>query len=150
MADVRFYHLERQSLDQILPQLVTKALAGDHRIVIRAANDAQAEQINAHLWTFDPESFIPHGSAKDGHEAEQPVLIASASENLNKASVLILAGGQDGGDVPDGFSLVCDMIDGRDEQAVTAARQRWKIYKDAGHDVTYWQQSAAGGWEKKA
>lgn len=150
MSEVRFYHLEKQSLDQVLPKLVTKALENDHRILIQAANDADAEKINTHLWTYDPASFIPHGTAKDGNEKNQPVWISNSAENLNNADVLILTAASEDTPVADGFNLICDMIDGRNDSAVTAARQRWKHYKDAGHNVTYWQQTPTGGWDKKA
>ena len=33
--------------------------------------------------------------------------------------------------------------------AVDAARGRWKSYGEDGHDLTYWRQTGAGGWEKK-
>ena len=42
------------------------------------------------------------------------------------------------------------MFDGHDDEAVSAARQRWKAHKDSGHALTYWQQTERGGWEKKA
>ena len=29
-------------------------------------------------------------------------------------------------------------------------RARWRRLKDAGHELTYWQQTPQGGWEKKA
>ena len=149
MADVRFYHLEKQSLDQVLPKLVGKALENNHRIVIQVANDTQAEHINTHLWTFDPDSFIPHGTSKDGHEKNQPVWITSNEENPNDADVLILTSASEDRGL-EGFALICDIIDGRNDEAVSAARTRWKTYKESGHDVTYWQQSATGGWDKKA
>ena len=47
------------------------------------------------------------------------------------------------------FTLCCDMIDGRLDEEVAAARTRWKAYKDAGYEVTYWQQTE-NGWEKKS
>ena len=43
-----------------------------------------------------------------------------------------------------------ELFDGRDETAVADSRERWKVYKAAGHTVVYWQQTPAGGWEKKA
>ena len=43
-----------------------------------------------------------------------------------------------------------ELFDGRDEDAVARARQQWKAYRDAGHTVSYWQQTDRGGWEKKA
>ena len=33
--------------------------------------------------------------------------------------------------------------------AVDAARGRWQAYKDAGHRLTYWQQTVRGGWKEK-
>ena len=42
------------------------------------------------------------------------------------------------------------MLDGRSNEQVTQARQRWKSYKEEGYDITYWMQSDSGGWEQKA
>lgn len=148
MSEIRFYHLERQTLDQVLPALLSKALSGGRRIVLKAPNAQEAERLNAHLWTYDPNSFIPHGSDKDGHAEHQPVWITARDENPNGADVLILSGGVDSPLLGD-FALCCEMLDGRDPEAVSAARTRWKDYKDAGHDITYWQQGPQG-WEKKA
>ena len=148
MTDIRFYHLESQSLEQVLPALLSKALSAGHRIVVKAASDGAVEALNQHLWTYHPASFLPHGTQKEGMAEEQPIWITSTDENPNEASVLILTGGAESPDITD-FKMCCDMLDGRDPDAVQAARARWKIYKDAEHDVTYWQQGAQG-WEKKA
>jgi DNA polymerase-3 subunit chi len=40
------------------------------------------------------------------------------------------------------------MFDGNDEAALAAARARWKAAKEAGHTLTYWQQTEKG-WEKR-
>ena len=50
----------------------------------------------------------------------------------------------------DSFARCFELFDGRDDAAVTESRTRWKAYKAAGHTVVYWQQTATGGWEKKA
>ena len=42
-----------------------------------------------------------------------------------------------------------ELFDGNDSQAVDAARGRWQAYKDAGHALTYWQQTVRGGWKEK-
>ncbi|MEZ5813900.1 MAG: DNA polymerase III subunit chi [Alphaproteobacteria bacterium] len=148
MSEIRFYHLERQTLDQVLPQLLTKALSGGHRVIVKTANDQETQRLNTHLWAYDPSSFLPHGSAKDGHETDQPVFITTLDENPNEADVIILTQGTAANDLEQ-FKLVCDMIDGRNNEAIQAARARWKTYKDAGHTVTYWQQSPEGRWNKK-
>lgn len=147
MTDIRFYHLDRQSLEQVLPSLLSRALDQGHRIVVKTSDEKQAERLNETLWVYDPNSFLPHGTAKDGFADKQPVWITVSDENPNNADLLVLTQGTQSPAIAD-FKLCCEMLDGNDEQAVSAARTRWKAYKDAGHSVTYWQQSAKG-WEKK-
>ena len=50
----------------------------------------------------------------------------------------------------DGYARIIDMFDGRNEDMVAAARLRWRSYLDQGLNLTYWQQTETGGWEKKA
>lgn len=148
MSEIRFYHLERQTLDQILPSLLGKALQGGHRIVVKTPHEAETERLNQHLWTYDPASFLPHGTAKEGSPEEHPVWLTHKEENPNGADVLILVQGAQSA-LLEGFSLICDLLDGRSPEAVAEGRARWKEYKAAGYDITYWQQSSQGGWEKK-
>lgn len=147
MTEIRFYHLERQSLDQVLPALLSKAVEGGHKILVKTADEQEAERLNNHLWSFRPDSFLPHGTEKDGFKEDQPIFLSAQDDNPNGADVLILTQGT-ASDTLDQFSLCCEMLDGRDEQAVKEARERWKTYKEKGFAVTYWQQGEKG-WEKK-
>ncbi len=144
-TEVRFYHLERQSLDQVLPGLIAKALEQGRRIVVKTASDSETERLNEHLWTYNPGSFIPHGAKKDGRAEKQPVWLTAEDENPAGADVLILCHGADSA-TRGNFKLCCEMLDGRDEAAISAARERWKAYKAEGFAVTYWRQGAKG-WE---
>lgn len=146
-TEVRFYHLERTGIESVLPGLLAKALENGHRVVIKTADDREAQRLNEFLWTYDPGSFLPHGMKKDGHADRQPVYLTANDDNPNNADMLILTHGAQSTQQAS-FKLCCEMLDGRDETAVTAARARWKQYKDAGYAVTYWQQGARG-WEKK-
>lgn len=149
MTEVRFYHLRHKPLDLALPELVSKAFAAGHRMVIRLPDKKQVEDWNQRLWTFQPDSFLPHGSARDGHPAEQPIWLTDTDENPNDATMLVLVAGA-GVDMAGDYALCCDMFDGNDEDAVKAARNRWNSFKTAGFSVTYWQQTERGGWEQKA
>lgn len=148
MTEIRFYHLERQSLDRALPALLEKARQKDHKIVIKVPDESERERLNAHLWTYDAAGFLPHGSEKDGYADRQPVYLTAKEENPNGADVLILTGGADSQKQAE-FTLCCEMLDGRDAEAVKAARRRWKTYKEQEFDVTYWHQGAQG-WEMKS
>ena len=147
-TEVRFYHLERSGLDQALPGLITKALETGRRVLVKMADERAVERMNEHLWVYNPNSFIPHGAKKDGNAERQHVYLTANDDNPNNADVLILTGGAQAADIKN-FKLCCEMLDGRDEAAVSDARARWKTYKDAGYAVAYWQQGEKG-WEKKA
>ncbi len=107
------------------------------------------DSLDAALWTFDDRGFLPHGSAKDGHPAHQPVWLSDHIENPNRAGALVLTEGGAAVDLSD-WKMAIDFIDGGDEGAVQAARERWRAYQQAGHELTYWTQGADGGWTKTA
>lgn len=148
MTEIRFYHLEQQSLEQVLPALLSKALENGHRILVKTSDDHTAERLNEYLWTYNPNSFLPHGSKKDGNAEQQPIWLTSEENNPNEADVLILTNGATS-DSMDEFKLCCELFDGRDPNIVSEARTRWKAYQEADHDLTYWQQGT-NGWEKKS
>lgn len=149
MTEVSFYHLERSAVEAALPKILEKALAAGHRSVVLTGSDERLAALNSALWTYDQNSFLPHGGAEDGRATDQPIYLTTNEENPNGATVLALVDGVAGVDVT-GFERVLDLFDGHDNQAVEAARARWKILKEAGHDLKYWQQTEAGGWQQKA
>ncbi|MCK6418299.1 MAG: DNA polymerase III subunit chi [Alphaproteobacteria bacterium] len=146
MTEIRFYHLERSELLQCLPSLLTKALASGRKILIKAPA-AALKTIDDSLWVYQADAFLPHGLAESAYAAQQPVCLTEKEENINGADMLVLTHGQEHNKINE-FTLCCDMIDGRDAQAIAAARTRWKSYKDQGFVVTYWQQTDQG-WDKK-
>ena len=149
MSEIRFYHLLTQGLDQALPAILSKGLSGGRRAVVLLGSDNEVRYFNEHLWTYSPDSFLPHGAKEDGHEKYQPVYLTAKPENPNGADMLVLWNQQD---VPENiadFTLCCDFLDGQNDDSVAAGRARWKAYKEAGHSVTYWQQTGTGGWEQK-
>lgn len=149
MTDIRFYHLMQKRLEQALPELVAKAVERGHRVLVQAGSAERVELLDTALWTYDPGSFIPHSAANDAHAAEQPVFLTTEDRNVNAATVLMLTDGATSTQV-DSYAMLCEIFDGNDEDAVTAARARWKEYKDAGHTLAYYQQNDMGRWEQKA
>lgn len=148
MTDIGFYHLTGTPLERALPKLVEKVLEAGKRAVVMAGSEERVEALNAALWTYRPDSFLPHGSARDGNAADQPVWLTTEDENPNGASFLILGDGAASENVA-AFERCLEMFDGRDEAAVAEARKRWKDYQQAGHSVVYHQQTQSGGWERK-
>lgn len=148
MTDIRFYHMITKRLEQALPELLAKAITLHPRIVVKAGSRERIEAIDSLLWTYDPAGFLPHGYIRDGSEADQPVWLTTEEDNPNGAQMLVLADGATSARVGD-YALCCELFDGNDEEAVTAARARWSDYKAAGHELTYFQQDDQGRWVKK-
>jgi len=149
MTEISFYHLLHTPLERALPKLIEKVLESGARAVVRTGSTERAEALNGALWTFDQDSFIPHGTARDGNAALQPVWITADEENPNGADILVLTDGAQSAEIGS-YRRCLKMFDGRDEAAVADARRRWSAYKEAAHDLAYWQQTEGGGWEKKA
>jgi DNA polymerase-3 subunit chi len=148
MTEIRFYHLQRTALETALPPMLEKTLERGQRAVVMAGSEERVEHLTDQLWTYSERGFLPHGSARDGNAALQPIWLTTADDNPNGAQVLFLTDGTNSLKVAD-YQLCVELFDGNDEAAVQTARERWKNYKDAGHTLTYWQQSAAGRWEQK-
>ena len=148
MTEVSFYHLLHTPLDRALPKLIQKVLESGARAVIRTGSAERAEALSSVLWTFDQNSFLPHGTARDGYADRQPVWITPDDENPNGADILVLTDGATAGEIT-AWRRCLEMFDGRDDAAVAEARRRWSDYKAADHVLTYWQQTERGGWEKQ-
>lgn len=148
-TEMLFYHLEYQPLERILPSLVERTIERGWRAVVQAGTIERLETIDTLLWTFKEESFIPHGTAKDGPPAEQPVFLTTTDENPNGAAVRFLVDGATLASFA-GYLRVVLIFDGQDTAALDTARAQWKAAKAQGCAVTYWQQTESGRWEKKA
>ena len=99
MAEIGFYHLLTTPLDRALPRLLERARAQGYRIVVRAASPDRVEHLNSVLWTYDEASFLPHGSARDGNAANQPIWLTDGDDNPNAATMLVLVDGAEPGDL---------------------------------------------------
>ena len=148
MPAISFYHLVSTSLDRALPKLLEKVLERGHRSVVLAGSEERVEVLNSALWTYEQRSFLPHGGEKEEFMDRQPIYITMLDENPNGSDVLVLVDGTMSEQL-DSFERVLDMFDGHDNDAVEAARARWRTLKDHGHELTYWRQTSQGGWEQK-
>ncbi len=150
MTEILFYHLHRQPLERVLPQLLEKSFERGWRVVVQGSSEERIEALDAHLWTYNERSFLPHGTWRESEAADQPILLTINAGNPNAATVRFLV---DGAPVPadaSAYDRIVLLFDGEDDEALAAARERWTHAKSAGHDVTYWQTDEQGRWVKKA
>ena len=154
MTEILFYHLEQAGLEDVLPGLLEKTRERGWKALVRVSSEERLEALDAHLWTYKEESFLPHAPSSDQRAAEQPIILTTSQENPNGATVAFYADGA----APDDwaapslstFQRVVLLFDGRDPSATEAAREYWKQARATGFETTYWHQSATGKWEKKA
>jgi DNA polymerase-3 subunit chi len=149
MTEFLFYHLRRQAAEQVLPSLIEKSLERGWRVVVQASSEERIDALDAHLWTFRDDSFLPHGTFREPTAAEQPVLLTASDHNPNAATVRFLI---DRAAVPadaERYERVVLLFDGGDEDALLDARERWQAAKAQGFAVTYWQADENGRWQRR-
>jgi DNA polymerase III subunit chi len=105
--------------------------------------------LDAHLWTWRDDRFLPHGTWRDSEAPEQPILLTVNADNPNQAVVrFLIEGAEMPGDAA-AYERVVLLFDGEDPDAVAAARERWGQAKAAGFEVTYWQADEQGRWRRQ-
>jgi DNA polymerase-3 subunit chi len=149
MTEILFYQLQKRPLEQVLPSLLEKSLQRGWRVVVEAASSERIEALDAHLWTYRDDSFLPHGTAQQAEAPEQPILLSINGDNPNGASVRFLI---DGAPIPAdiaAYERIVLIFEGDDPDAVALARERWADVKATEIEATYWQADENGRWQQK-
>ncbi|WP_343559642.1 DNA polymerase III subunit chi [Kiloniella sp. b19] len=159
MTEVRFYHLTRTALEKALPVMLEKVLEREQTAGVVSTAQAELGNLDDSLWSFRPESFLPHsllGGKTVG--SDDPIVLTTDPAQARERDVLFFlhgaspdaqwAGGLEEGGKP---SVMALLFDGHNAIAVQEARVQWKALKALDRlELTYWQQTDRGGWEKKA
>ena len=150
MTEILFYHLQSQKLEGVLTPLLEKSLERGWKVVVQGASEERIEALDAYLWTYRDDGFLPHGTWREPDAAAQPVLLTLTDSNPNAAQVRFLI---EGAAVPadaNSYARIVLVFDGDDDDAVAAARAQWGDAKAKGFEATYWQPDEQGRWVKKA
>lgn len=150
MTEFLFYHLQGQRTDAVLPALLEKSVARGWRAVVQTSSEERVDALDAHLWTYRDDGFLPHGTFREATAAEQPVLLVVDDRNPNGAAIRFLI---DRAPVPgdvERYDRVVLLFDGDDDEAVGEARGLWQAAKTRGFAVTYWQADPDGRWQRRA
>ncbi len=150
MAEILFYHLQRQPLEAVLPTLLERSLQRGWKAVVQATSPERLQALDDHLWTYADESFLPHATDRDPDVATEPVLLTLGEANPNGAQVRFLVEGAQPPADFETYGRLVVLFDGNDDDAVAGARGLWARFRTASLQPTYWQQDERGRWEKKA
>ena len=143
-----FYHLERGSIDEALPELLEKTLARGWRACVRSTDADMIDHLDDWLWAYRDDSFLAHGRAGEPNANRQPILLTAGEANENAAEALFILD-EPPGDLA-GYERCIVLFEGREDEALARARRLWSTYKTAGSAVTYWKQQESRGWARQA
>ena len=148
--DVRFYHLTRTPLPQVLPVLLQRVLTRGQTAAVLSPSQDDLTRLDDLLWSFPPESFLPHhllGAGQTGGEGDPIVLTDDKTACAGRDVLFFLHGFPP--DLTDLEPTIAAIL--FDAPAVQTARAQWKqMSANDTLTLTYWQQTERGGWEKKA
>ena len=136
---VDFYHLTARPLEQVLPSVCEKVLAGGERLLVVAEPDLLA-RLDESLWGYAKDSFLPHGRERAG---SQPILLSSEPVPANGATHIALADGRWREEAL-GFGRTFYFFD---NDARDGARDAWRALKGLPEvEARYWKQDERGKW----
>jgi DNA polymerase III subunit chi len=149
MTEVLFYHLQDMTIENVLPPLLEKSLERGWRVVVQSTSEERTDALDAHLWTYRDDSFLPHATWRVADAEDQPIILAVEEINPNRAKVRFLV---DNASLPadsEIYDRVVLLFNGDDADALAAARRSWSDCKARGFDVTYWQADERGRWQRR-
>lgn len=133
MTSIDFYFNADDRL-QVACRLAAKAVSQNKRMVIYAPEGDTTSRIDKLLWTWQATGFLPHCAPHDALAAETPVLVSSGEETPEGFGVLLNLSTQ----CPphfERFERLCELV-GRDDDEKTAARGRYRFYRERGYRIT--------------
>jgi len=143
---IDFYHLTAAPLEKVLPSICEKLLAAGERLLV-VSDPALLPDLDRDLWSYAPETFLPHALSGGARDADQPILLSTSTAATNGARNVALADGQ-WRDEALAFDRVFFFFDGA---AIDTARASWRALKDrADAERHYWKQDEAGRWPEGA
>lgn len=118
------------------------------RNIVMVGEKADLQKLNELLWSFSATDFLPHCFVDDEAASETPIVLAdgfssAALNNVPHADVLIHLGMRMPADVPAlvaRFPRIVEVVTVNEAERL-AGRERYKAYRDLGHELHNFDQS---------
>jgi DNA polymerase-3 subunit chi len=139
MTRIDFYILDTttpQSREKFACRLIEKVHHQGHHVFVQSHEVQHAELFDELLWSFKPESFVPHALSDSNEAKDCSVIIAgstSAKADNQINDVLINFKPT----VPESFSQysrVVEIVNKKDDSSIEG-RNRYSYYKDRGYKM---------------
>jgi len=114
-------------------RLIEKAQRMGHKVLVSLDSKADAEAFNQLLWSFKPESFVPHRLLNDIQYPATAVEITYTNDAGDHQDVLLNLGKQ----IPAYFSRFNRMSEfvTEDEETKVWTREHYRFYKERGYPI---------------
>lgn len=148
MTEIRFYHLQASAAEQVVPDLLKKAVAQGFLALVKAPTVSRCHFYDDLLWRVA--DFLPHAMEGDPENTQHHVWISTKDETPNNANMALLVEGVEFPNL-NNFRLICNVFDSQKEDHLDKMRQLWsQLKKNDALTLTYWKQQPSGGWAKQA
>jgi DNA polymerase-3 subunit chi len=150
MADISVYYPSQTTADKILTKILEKILEQGERALVLVDSEERLSFLNTTLWTYNPNSFLPHGTKEEGQASRQPIWLTLTEENLNEAGVFI---GMDGvipqGDLSAYQRCILIFPQGWEKES-PALGEFLRQGKTKGMALTFFRQNPTGAWDSSS
>lgn len=135
------FYLLKQNTEQarrlLACRLAEQQAKQGQRVCILADTPDAAQEIDQLLWSFTPESFLPHALADDPAAATLPVLIAHGNAAPAGTTCILNLGSEAPLNQPT-LNAIAEFV-ANDADAKARSRARWNLYKQLGYELQHHQ-----------
>ena len=137
MTRVSFYILASHEWHQrqvYACRLAEKAYRQGQHVYIYTSGEQHSAQLSELLWSFRPDSFVPHDIQQANVQASSPVLIAHDELSPPRLMDFLINLSDEQPLFFSQFERVAEIID-NNEPIKQAGRQRYQFYKQRGYEL---------------
>ncbi len=137
MTEVLFVEVTQNRMEIRACEIAEDNYAQGNRVQIIAVDEGQAARLDDLLWTFKPDSFIPHGirSASANEPGESLVITTEQERGEGMDSLLMMDYCE--AELVGQFSLAVHMVVVDNRERLEASRRYWTQLKEAGFSLRH-------------
>ena len=147
MTEANIYILQKSPWQKAFPKLLEQVVSRNNRIHVFCDDENFMKECDDLLWTFEQLAFLTHANANDPLPMEQPILLSTAEDILNKANILAITGAK----LPSNakvFDKIILMVQEDDRIAYDKVKTHIKGLESQAIKCNFFKQSATGSWER--
>lgn len=138
MTSIDFYILgQTQHDDRMLfaCRLTEKVYSEGRQVYLHVSTEQEAQRLDDLMWTYKPESFLPHSIVGKAEAEDTQVQIGFGEHPVHHNDVMINLSTP----LPSFFSRFDRVLEVviQDEAVLQQTREHYKFYKDRGYEVTH-------------